>query len=1380
VAESIIVTALKRRETFSSLLRSPSKNPWEGDSLSVRSVLSKTFSSKRHTASRAERAFVAGRFADAATMFRELADIGNVVAQLRLAQLYEHGQGVLQSFVEAVRWYRAAAEQGCVQAQARLGEIYLTGLEPPATASASAIERIHAPEAGGSLLNRLFPQGLSVRPDPQQAAHWNNAAAQRQDADAQARLGYQFAAGLGLPRDLTLAEKWFSAAAAQNQVAGQLGLGMLYSGSFGGSSAIEMATDWLEKAAAQGNATAKLCLALLLLYGEGVSHDEERARGLLEEAANAGQPAAMFHLGELYRLGHGGSLGRSQAETWLRRSVARGHVKALLSLVQLFNTGPEPDANTAAVLCRQAAELGDGEAQYWLGQFYLAGKGVPPDPMEAARWISKAADQGITAAYERLGALYAEGHGLPQDFQAAADWFNRAAVNGDTNALYHLGTLQLHGLGVPRDPVSALAGYQSAAEKGSGAASLQLGVIYATGQEVPQDYAEAAKWYSRAAEQGVPEALYNLAFLHFRGLGVRQNTKRALAFLEQAAEAGSVQAAWALYDQFTDSPYVVQNSELAAHWLLQTADLGSAQATCLLAEMLDRGDQKAPPKERVVTLLAGSAARGDGAAQVSLAIWYLEGKHGLHDAQLALRWFHRAAHGGNAFAQAWLGDAYATGQGVKPNLAEASLWYERAALQGHGGATRVLTKMGVAAGENPEQMARLFTLWLKGAEAGDAIAQRVVGDFYMRGVGIGRSVVEAERWLTASADQGDTVAMVLLAGLILENPDEAEKFPQSVELFKRAAARGNCDAEYNLGVCLRRGLGVKPDSKAAERSYRAAAERNHVSAQLALGDLIADGAACDEEWQEAMHWYRLAAESGSSDARMRLVEVQSRLDSQTRKSAPSDETEVQVRRESESTGRVISNVGSPLMSLGLGVLVSAVFSGAAHAGAAPDPFRTETQLQRDTYGLTDPLGHDCAIPGGRLTFPAAVNFALCRNPQTRAAWAAAHQQAAALGSAESAWLPTISATGAETRNYGEHADVNGNIVSTPQNTTDAVATLSWTLYDFGGRGGRIQSARSLLDAAAYTANSAVQQVVLSVVQAYYGSVAADALLASAKITEQVTGRSLEIARALASGGVGSLGDVLQAETAHEQAILARVQADQAAKSARGTLSVTLGLTAEEAFGLDADPVPKEVPALSSRMADLMAEAARQRPDLKAAQAQRDAAEANITVARATGRPSISLGALHSFTDTPGVPNQNYNQIGITVTVPIFSGFKVLYDVRQAQAALQSQDINLEQVGLSVTLDVWNGYYALDSSNQQLGVTADLVTTSDNNLQVALGRYQAGLGSILDVLTAQTAAATARQLRINAELGWRVARAQLSHAIGRLTSAEPLTKRESPP
>lgn len=439
----------------------------------------------------------------------------------------------------------------------------------------------------------------------------------------------------------------------------------------------------------------------------------------------------------------------------------------------------------------------------------------------------------------------------------------------------------------------------------------------------------------------------------------------------------------------------------------------------------------------------------------------------------------------------------------------------------------------------------------------------------------------------------------------------------------------------------------------------------------------------------------------------------------------------------------------------------------------PDVFGTAAALHKRTPGLTDPLNQDCALPAAELTIATAVDIALCRNPTTRSIWAAAHQQAAALGAAESAWLPSISATGGESRAIGSHVDVTGQVVSTPQNTADAAVQLSWTLYDFGARGGRISSARHLLDAAAASVDSTSQQTTFTVVQSYYGAVAADATLGATQTTENVASHSLEAARALRTGGVATLADVLQAETAYDQAVLARIQAEKAAVSAHGTLAVAIGLPANQPLKLAANPVPAEVPALTARMVDLMATAQRQRPDLAAALAQRDSAASDVTVARAAGRPSISVGAARDWNNTTGIPTQSYSQVGVTLTVPLFTGFSVDYGVRQAQAQLQARDANVEQVRLNVSLDVWNAYYAMDSANRQLAETGTLVQTALNNQDVALGRYQSGVGTIIDLLTAQTAAANAREVRINAELSWQVARAQLALALGRLSGTEPL-------
>jgi outer membrane protein len=454
-----------------------------------------------------------------------------------------------------------------------------------------------------------------------------------------------------------------------------------------------------------------------------------------------------------------------------------------------------------------------------------------------------------------------------------------------------------------------------------------------------------------------------------------------------------------------------------------------------------------------------------------------------------------------------------------------------------------------------------------------------------------------------------------------------------------------------------------------------------------------------------------------------------------------------------------------------------VFCGTGPAGAGPlsDPFGTGTVLRNGTPGLTDPSGRECGVPAAPLTLATTIDLALCRNPATRATWAAARQQAAALGIAESAWVPNLGVSGSETWTDGERSagTLGVPVVAGTQRSTDAAVNLSWTLYDFGGREAKIASARRLLDAAASTADSVSQQTVLAAVQAFYGVVAADAGLVAAKSAEDAAAKSLEVARGRRDAGVATRADVLQAETAFDQAVLVRVQADGALASARGTLAVTIGAPADRSLKLDAEPTPAEVPALTQRVADLMAEAARQRPDLAAALADRDAAAEDVTSARASGRPSITVGASRNFVDTPGVPNQNYNTVGVSVSWPLFTGFSTTYRVRQAEAALAAREANAEQVRLSVSLDVWNGYAALDSAGQQLKASAALLKSAEENEQVALGRYKAGVGTIVDVLTAQSALAGARQQRIAAERGWQVAKAQLALALGRLSSAEPL-------
>ena len=188
----------------------------------------------------------------------------------------------------------------------------------------------------------------------------------------------------------------------------------------------------------------------------------------------------------------------------------------------------------------------------------------------------------------------------------------------------------------------------------------------------------------------------------------------------------------------------------------------------------------------------------------------------------------------------------------------------------------------------------------------------------------------------------------------------------------------------------------------------------------------------------------------------------------------------------------------------------------------------------------------------------------------------------------------------------------------------------------------------------------------------------------------------------------------------------------------------------------------------------MNEAIQQRPDLAAAQAQRDAAQADISVARASGMPTISITMQKNYLDYSNPSTQlDYQSIGVTANWSLFTGFNNNYAIRQAESVLETKEANIEQIHLNITGDVWSNYHTLLSANEQLKVTANLIQNANNNEEMALGRYKSGIGTVIDIINAQNVAANARQQRVNAEFTWQVTRVQLALALGRLSGIKPL-------
>jgi outer membrane protein len=128
-------------------------------------------------------------------------------------------------------------------------------------------------------------------------------------------------------------------------------------------------------------------------------------------------------------------------------------------------------------------------------------------------------------------------------------------------------------------------------------------------------------------------------------------------------------------------------------------------------------------------------------------------------------------------------------------------------------------------------------------------------------------------------------------------------------------------------------------------------------------------------------------------------------------------------------------------------------------------------------------------------------------------------------------------------------------------------------------------------------------------------------------------------------------------------------------------------------------------------------------------------------------------------------------VGVQVTIPFFEGFSGTYQVRQTEAQLEREQVALEDARQQAGLEVWNSYQAVETSTGTVKDSGTLVDVAQRSFIAAQHRYQAGVGNIIELLTAQTALANARQEWVQAFADWRAARLRLAGSLGRLRLAD---------
>jgi outer membrane protein len=457
-----------------------------------------------------------------------------------------------------------------------------------------------------------------------------------------------------------------------------------------------------------------------------------------------------------------------------------------------------------------------------------------------------------------------------------------------------------------------------------------------------------------------------------------------------------------------------------------------------------------------------------------------------------------------------------------------------------------------------------------------------------------------------------------------------------------------------------------------------------------------------------------------------------------------------------------------------GVLAIAgiVMSGCAHGGDAPETPATRWQPPAAAVppaptpappppGLTPEN-----LAGRTISLAEAIDVALRNSPVTRQSWMLARAAAAGVGDRESALYPSVSVDAFAER---QKQSSSGGRLSTQLTSYGPSASLNFLLLDMGGRSADIDEAKQYLYAADFTHNATMNDLMLLVAQSYYTYQGARSLLVAQEASLKQAEENYAAANERHKAGVATIADVLQAKTSLSQQRLAYDTVKGQIETLRGQLTTALGVPIS--FPIDAAPLPEDVNVDETvRSVDrLIADAEQLRPDLAASRSKALAAKRHIQSVRSSGLPTLSLGASINRTWFQGadaiLPNGDNYLFGIFFHFPVFTGFKTAYDTKQAEALAGAADAQAETTMQQVIFQVWSSYYNLQTSVTQVRASRDLLDSAKESAEVARGRYKEGVGSILDLLTAESALAAALAQDVRSRAGFLLGVAQLAHDTG---------------
>ena len=324
-------------------------------------------------------------------------------------------------------------------------------------------------------------------------------------------------------------------------------------------------------------------------------------------------------------------------------------------------------------------------------------------------------------------------------------------------------------------------------------------------------------------------------------------------------------------------------------------------------------------------------------------------------------------------------------------------------------------------------------------------------------------------------------------------------------------------------------------------------------------------------------------------------------------------------------------------------------------------------------------------------------------------------------------------------------------------------SLKQNLYDAGLTASLVDGAVHGIRAQESDLRRVGLDVALNVHASFYEVLRRHDFIEIARQALESSDKHVEQAQALYQQGLAPRSDVIKAEVQVSTGQLEIIRAENAYLLAKANLSAAMGLPVTTEY----DVVDQESglePAVPS-LPQALVEASEKRPELAAVRSRQAVAEAAVRQAQSGLYPAVSLDASYGWQESDFVPLDTRWSVGLTVTIPVFERRVARARINEAAASRSGLQAVATQTVRAVELEVEQAWLLLKESLERRTVTKKILEQTETDIRVSEGRYQEGLGTMLEVIDARTMVTQAGLNVVIARYDIAQARARLARALG---------------